>query len=86
MNKFRPLTFALAGGIVFGAVYFFGTLSAILGVPGFPPFGELLRQFYGPWGYSLSWWGTLMAALWGFVEGFCWVGLFGLVYNWLNKK
>ena len=47
------------------------------------PFAELLTQFYGPYGYSISGAGIVIGALLGFCEGFVHLGIFGLIYRWL---
>jgi len=47
------------------------------------PFAELLTQFYGPYGYSISGTGIIVGALLGFSGGFVHSGIFGLIYKWL---
>jgi hypothetical protein len=47
------------------------------------PFAEMLTQFYGPYGYSISATGILIGALLGFSEGFVHLGILGLIYKWL---
>ena len=44
---------------------------------------QLLTQFYGPYGYSISATGILVGALLGFSEGFVHLGILGLIYKWL---
>jgi hypothetical protein len=46
------------------------TICALLGVPGFKPFTDLLVQFYGFYGYSVSSAGIVIGAFWGLIEGF----------------
>lgn len=84
--KLNSLKFALAGGIVAAAGYALATLAALIGIPGFMPVAKLLEEFYGSYGYSISWLGIIVGAVWGFAEGFVWIGAFGLVYNWLSPK
>lgn len=84
-NKLNAFKFALAGGIWLGACYALATAFSILNVPGFTPFAELLNQFYGSYGYSITWLGALVGALWGFAEGFVHIGIFALIYNWLIR-
>ena len=84
-NKLNALKFALAGGIWLGVCAFLITLCAITNIPGFRPFAELLVQFYGPYGYSVSLIGAIIGAIWGFVEGFVHIGFLGLIYNKLLK-
>lgn len=40
----------------------------------------------GFYGYSISGFGILIGAFWGFVEGFVHLGIFALIYNYLQKK
>ena len=52
------------------------TLAALIGVPGFRPFVDLLTQFYGFYGYSVSPFGIVVGAFWGLIEGFVHFGIF----------
>jgi hypothetical protein len=85
-NKLNVLRFALAGGIWLGVLGFGATILALFNFPGFLAFGNLITQFYGSYGYSISWTGSIIGAFWGFAEGFIHLGFFAIVYNWLNKK
>ncbi|MFH0874093.1 MAG: hypothetical protein V1846_04635 [Candidatus Komeilibacteria bacterium] len=83
--KLNTLKFALAAGI-YGALCFgLVTIAALIGIPGLRPFADLLAQFYSAYGYSVSWFGVIMAVIWGFIEGFCHFGFFAWVYNKLVK-
>lgn len=84
--KLNTLKLALAGGIIGGTCFAWATVASILNVPGFAPSTELLLASYGPWGYSISYPGALVGALWGFLEGFIWIGAFGLIYSRLAKS
>ena len=84
-NKLNAFKFALAGGIWLGLCYILVTICALINIPGFHPCAELLNQFYGSYGYSITWIGAIIGGLWGFAEGFIHLGFFALVYNWLNK-
>lgn len=79
--KLNALKFALAGGIYLGICAALATALALLNVPGFMPFAQMLASFYGPWGYSVSWVGLIPALIWGFVEGFIHLGIFAWLYN-----
>lgn len=79
--KLNAMKLALTGGIYFGACYALCTLASLWGIPGFPPFTKLLVDFYGPWGYDVTYLGVLVGAIWGFVEGFIHLGIFGWLYN-----
>lgn len=83
LNTFR---FALTGGIYAAIIFASATIAGIFNIPGFIEFASFLKIFYGAYGYSITWIGVAVATLWGFVEGFFHVGLFVLIYNWLNKK
>ena len=85
-NKINALKFALAGGIWLSIIGFSSTILAIFNIPGFLAFGNFLTQIYGSYGYSISWGGSIVGALWGFSEGFIHLGFFALLYNWLNRK
>jgi hypothetical protein len=83
MNKFPVLRFAVAAGLFLSLHAVIVTVSAMAGLPGMRPFAELLTQFYGPYGYSISAPGIAAGALLGFSEGFVHFGIFGLIYKWL---
>jgi hypothetical protein len=81
MQRLDTLSFALAGAIYGAACVALCTIAALVGVPGFRPFVDLLTQFYGFYGYSVSPIGVVVGALWGFVEGFVHFGVFAWLYN-----
>jgi hypothetical protein len=54
MQRLDTLTFALAGAIYGAAFMALATIGALLGIPGLKPFTDLLGQFYGFYGYSVS--------------------------------
>lgn len=83
MSKFPVLRFAVAAGIFLSLHAVIVTICALAGLPGMRPFAELLAQFYGPYGYSISGTGIAMGAILGFSEGFFHFGAFGLIYRWL---
>jgi len=62
------------------------TICALLGIPGFKPFTDLLAQFYGFYGYSVSTVGIAIGALWGLIDGFIHFGVFAWLYNILLSK
>ncbi len=80
-SKIHPLRFALAAGCYGALLGIFVTASAMFGLPGFVEFAKQLESFYGPWGYSVSWSGACVGALYGFQEGFVHLGLLALIYN-----
>ncbi len=84
-NKLNASKFALAGGIWLGFYYMLTTIGAMIGLPGFHPLAELLTQFYGPYGYSISGLGVIVGGLYGFVDGFICIGLLIWIYNKLMK-
>ena len=84
--KLNTLKFALTGGIYVAIIFALATIAGILNVPGFVELANFLKTFYGFYGYSVTWLGVIVGAFWGFLEGFFHLGLFVLIYNWLNKK
>lgn len=83
MQRLDTLSFALAGAIYGAALVALATIAALVGIPGFKPFADLLTQFYGFYGYSVSTLGIVVGAFWGFVEGFVHFGIFAWLYNLL---
>lgn len=84
--KLHVLFFAVTAGILVAACFAWTTVATLIGVPGFAPFAKLLQEGYGFYGYSISWVGASIGAIWGFVEGFVWFGLFSLIYNKLLER
>ena len=62
MQRLDTLSFALAGAIYGAARVALATIAALIGVPGLKPFADLLTQFYGFYGYSVSAFGVLVGA------------------------
>lgn len=83
MKTFPVLKFAVTAGIFLATHAVIVTLGAMVGIPGMRPFAELLTQFYGAYGYSISMTGVVAGAILGFLEGFVHLGIFGLIYRWL---
>lgn len=83
--KLNVLKFALAAGIWLAICLILMTVSAMLNIPGFPEFAKSLVNIYGPYGYSVSWLGILVGAIWGFIEGFVHFGILAWIYNKLVK-
>jgi hypothetical protein len=81
MQKLDTLSFAIAGAIYGAALVALATIAALLGIPGFRPFADLLTQFYGFYGYSVSALGVVVGAFWGLIEGFVHFGIFAWLYN-----
>ncbi|MCE7938396.1 hypothetical protein DCC79_05255 [bacterium] len=81
-SRFDVVKFGLAAGLWLGLMVALATACAMLDVPGFRPFAEMMVQFYGPWGYSLSWMGVVMGAVWGFIEGL----VHGTVLAWIYNR
>ncbi len=83
MQRLNTVRFALAGGIYGAGLVAVTTLCTLLGVPGFKPFTDLLAQFYGFYGYTVSTSGIAVGAFWGLTEGFVHFGIFAWLYNLL---
>lgn len=84
-NKINTLKLALAGGIWLGICGLLITIFAVINVPGFESSAELMNRFYEPYGYSISWLGSIVGAFWGFVEGFIHLGFLAWIYNQLSR-
>lgn len=80
-NKFNVLKFALAAGIYGAIIFALSTMAAIAGISGFVELSQLLSGFYGAWGYSVTWTGVIVGAVWGFIECFVHFGIFAWLYN-----
>ena len=65
MQRLDVLKFALAGGIYGAGCVALATICALVGAPGFKPLTDLLVQFYGFYGYSVSTMEIAIGALWG---------------------
>lgn len=79
----NPKNFGMAGGIMFGLVMFLTTLFSIWTGYG-KEFLNLMTSIYP--GYSISWGGSIVGAIYGFIDCFVWLYLFGLLYNWLEGR
>lgn len=82
--KLRPLKLGVAAGLVVAIWMVLVTLASMLNLPGFVEFSDLLISFYGSYGYSVSFLGLLVGAIYGFVEAFLPVCIFALIYNKLK--
>ena len=63
MSKLPVLKLAVAAGTFLSLHAVVVTICALAGVPGMRAFAELLAQFYGPYGYSISVTGIVMGAI-----------------------
>lgn len=76
--KLNKKAFGLAAGILWGAAIFLLTNFLLLkGTEGTVITG--LRNIY--FGYSLSFFGSIIGLIWGFVDGFIGGWLLALLYN-----
>lgn len=80
--KLHAVKFAVAGGIVFGLLNALMTIAGIYGY--FTECGNLILSIYGIAGYSVSWLGVALGAIYGFVDGFIFAGAFAWFYNRLG--
>jgi hypothetical protein len=83
--KLNALKFALAGGIYVAIMAVLMTIAGIMNIPGCVEFANNLKSFYGFYGYSVTWLGVIVGAVWGFIEGFFHFGFLAWVYNKLVK-
>ena len=78
-GKLNTLKFGLAGGIAAAICVAFTTILGIFGF--FPEYNSLIVSIYGFLGYSISWLGVLLGAIYSFIDGFIFVGIFAWIYN-----
>lgn len=78
-GKLNILKFGIAGGITTGICVAFTTILGIYGL--FPEYNNLIISIYGVLGYSISWVGILLGAIYGFIDGFILTAIFAWVYN-----
>jgi hypothetical protein len=75
--KLSKRAFALALGILLGAVVFLATIYVMLKGGGNTLI--LLQQFF--WGYGISFGGAILGLIYGFVYGFIFGWIIVLLYN-----
>ncbi len=68
----------LAGGILWGAIMLVFTWIAVLTGYG-TEFLNICGNLY--WGYSVTWVGSIIGAIYGFVDAFIGLFLLGWIYN-----
>ncbi len=82
-KKLNPLNLGLSGGAIWGGSLFLLTLISLY--TGYAQeFLNLVSKLYP--GYKITFVGSLLGLILGFLDGFIALYLFGLIYNWLNKK
>ena len=75
--------FGLSVGIISAICVFLLSVGFILGA--FPILENLILDIYGPFGYSISWAGAVLGALYGFIDGVIFGSLIAWIYNKFNK-
>jgi len=78
-TKLNAVKFGLAGGIVTAVCVIVTTIAGIYGY--FLEYNSLVVSIYGFLGYSLSWLGVFLGAVYSFIDGFVLTWLFAWVYN-----
>lgn len=78
-GKLNTLKFGIAAGITAGICVAFTTILGIYGL--FPEYNNLIISIYGFLGYSISWAGVFLGAIYGFIDGFILTAIFAWVYN-----
>lgn len=81
--KLNSMGLALAGGILWAAIVFLGTLAAVWWNYG--------NAFFQVWvsvypGYALTVGGAFLGLVYGFIDGFIGGWLFGWLYNMFAEK
>jgi len=78
-QKLNAVKFGLACGIVSGVFIALTTLFSLYGYATL--WGNLIEDIYGFMGYSISWIGVLIGAIYGFIDGFVMTSIFAWIYN-----
>lgn len=81
-ERIDGLRLAVAGGLVWGLALFFLTLIAA----GTGYGADFLNIFSFYPGYEISFWGSPVGFIWGFVDGFIMLGLLAWFYNHLHLR
>lgn len=75
--------FGLAGGIIWALCMFFTTIISIYtGYAG--QWLSLMSDIYP--GYHITWWGSIVGAIYGFFDAFIGLFLLAWLYNKLSKR
>ncbi len=77
--KLNALKFGLAGGILAGLCVAITTIFGVYGY--FLDYNKIILSIYSILGFSLSWPGAILGALYGFIDGFVFTGVFAWLYN-----
>lgn len=78
----KPTRLGLSGGILWGLSMFICTILAIY--TGYTAkFLELMADLYP--GYSITWWGTIVGLVYGFIDAFVGLFLLAWLYNKLDR-
>ena len=79
MTKLNTIKFGLAGGIVTAICIALTTIAGIFNYC--PECTNLITGIYGNFGYSVSWLGVLLGAIYGFIDMFIGTFAFAWIYN-----
>ncbi|MBT4166188.1 hypothetical protein HOE04_04070 [archaeon] len=79
MTKLNTLKFGLAGGITTALCVALITIAGIFNYC--PECTSLISGIYGSLGYSVSWLGVLLGAIYGFIDMFIGTFVFAWIYN-----
>jgi hypothetical protein len=75
----NAIKFGIAGGIVCAICVMITTLAGIYGY--FTEYNSLIISIYGFLGYTISWVGIFIGAIYAFIDGFIATWLFAFIYN-----
>jgi len=78
-EKLDAVKFGLAGGIVTAICVFLTTVAGIYGYC--PECTSLITGIYSGFGYSVSWLGAVLGAIYGAIDMFVLTWLFARIYN-----
>ncbi len=83
-QQLHAVKLGVAGGVVSALCVALTVVSGIYGLfGGFPMWNALIVDMYGTLGFSVSWVGVFLGAIYSFIDGFIMTWLAAVFYNWM---
>ena len=79
--KLNAVKFGLAGGIITAICVFLTVVAALIWTGYASSWTSALVSIYGPFGFSVSFWGAILGAVYAFIDGFILTWIFAWIYN-----
>ena len=79
--KLDAVKFGVAGGIITAICVFLVVLAEVIW-PGYASsWNNAVMSIYGPLGFSVSFFGAILGAVYSFIDGFILTWIFAVIYN-----